>query len=56
MKDDHDYRMNDSDPTGDYEPSHQLGIDTFREQVPVVKPGDPKAITWYEVHCLESWI
>ena len=49
MKDDHDYRMNDSDPTGDYEPSHQLGIDTFREQVPVVKPDDPKAVT-YRTH------
>jgi len=36
-KDDHDYRMNDSDATGDYEPSHRLGIDTFREQVPVVR-------------------
>ncbi len=49
MKDDHDYRRNDSDPTGDYEPSHQLGIDTFREQVPVVKPGDAKAVT-YRTH------
>jgi alkaline phosphatase/alkaline phosphatase D len=49
MKDDHDYRRNDSDPTGDYEPSHRLGIDTFREQVPVVKPGDAAATT-YRTH------
>lgn len=49
LKDDHDYRMNDSDPTGDYAPSHELGIATFREQVPIVKPGDAKAVT-YRTH------
>jgi alkaline phosphatase/alkaline phosphatase D len=49
LKDDHDYRMNDSDPTGNYEPSHDLGIATFREQVPVVDPADPKAVT-YRTH------
>jgi alkaline phosphatase D len=49
LKDDHDYRKNDSDPTGDYEPSHELGIATFREQVPVVNPADPKAVT-YRTH------
>jgi N-sulfoglucosamine sulfohydrolase len=37
-KDDHDYRRNDSDTTGDYPPSHELGIATFREQVPVAQP------------------
>lgn len=46
-KDDHDYRMNDSDATGDYEPSHRMGIDTFREQVPVVSGND--AVT-YRTH------
>ena len=46
LKDDHDYRKNDSDPTGDYEPSHDLGIATFREQVPVVNPADSKAVTY----------
>jgi alkaline phosphatase/alkaline phosphatase D len=46
LKDDHDYRMNDSDPSGDYEPSHQLGIATFREQVPVVSPATPNAVTY----------
>jgi alkaline phosphatase D len=49
LKDDHDYRMNDSDPSGDYEPSHALGIATFREQVPVVNPADPKPVT-YRTH------
>lgn len=49
LKDDHDYRINDADTTGDYEPSHALGIATFREQVPVVNPADPKAVT-YRTH------
>ncbi len=49
LKDDHDHRLNDSDATGAYQPSHQLGIDTFREQVPVVNPGEPKAVT-YRTH------
>jgi alkaline phosphatase D len=39
LKDDHDHRYNDSDTTGDDEPSNQLGIDTFREQIPIVEPG-----------------
>jgi alkaline phosphatase D len=46
MKDDHDHRKNDSDATGDYAPSHELGIATFREQVPVVNPSDPRAVTY----------
>ncbi len=37
LKDDHDHRYNDSDLTGDQEPSNQLGIATFREQVPIVE-------------------
>lgn len=49
LKDDHDYRINDSDPTGDYAPSHALGIATFREQVPIVNPADPEAVT-YRTH------
>lgn len=37
LKDDHDYRFNDSDTTNEKfsEPSHELGIHTFKEQVPV---------------------
>ncbi len=49
LKDDHDHRYNDSDTTGDKEPSHQLGIATFREQVPVVDPEKPDATT-YRTH------
>ncbi len=49
LKDDHDHRINDSDQTGDYEPSHALGIATFREQVPVVNPAEPQAVT-YRTH------
>jgi len=49
LKDDHDHRYNDSDTTGDEEPSNQLGIDTFLEQLPIV---DPKASnpTTYRTH------
>lgn len=42
LKDDHDHRYNDSDTTGDDEPSNKLGIDTFREQVPVMEPNSNK--------------
>lgn len=58
LKDDHDYRINDSDTTGDYEPSHELGIATFREQVPVVNPADSKAVTYRTHHMgrdLQVW-
>lgn len=46
MKDDHDHRTNDSDSTKDYFPSHELGIKTFREQVPIVGPDDEKTPTY----------
>lgn len=42
LKDDHDHRYNDSDTTGGDEPSNKLGIDTFREQVPIVEPNSNK--------------
>ena len=45
-KDDHDHRYNDNDNTGDREPSSELGIHIFREQVPVVDPADPEAVTY----------
>ena len=38
MKDDHDYRINDSDPYTDFPISHELGVKNFREQLPVVFP------------------
>lgn len=49
LKDDHDHRYNDSDTTGDDEPSNKLGIDTFREQVPIVDPENSNATT-YRTH------
>jgi alkaline phosphatase D len=49
LKDDHDHRYNDSDTTGDQEPSNKLGVATFREQVPVVDP-DHATATTYRTH------
>lgn len=54
-KDDHDYRQNDSDPTGDYPPSHQLGIATFREQVPIAKDDAPTYRTHRMGRDLQLW-
>jgi alkaline phosphatase/alkaline phosphatase D len=48
-KDDHDFRFNDSDNTGDAEPSVELGVATFREQLPVVDPRAPNSVT-YRTH------
>jgi N-sulfoglucosamine sulfohydrolase len=48
-KDDHDYRMNDADGTGDYAPSPELGSATFREQVPIVK-NDSSETPTYRTH------
>jgi len=45
-KDDHDYRYNDADTTGDRAPSHQLGIDIHKEQLPVTRPDDKNAVTY----------
>lgn len=58
-KDDHDHRYNDCDTTGDRLPSSDLGIATFREQVPVVDPADPQAKTYrtYRVNRdLQIWL
>ena len=58
-KDDHDHRYNDCDRAGDREPSSELGIATFREQVPVVDPADPRAKTYrtYRVNRdLQIWL
>lgn len=45
-KDDHDYRYNDSDTTGNRAPSHQLGIKIHKEQLPVTNPDDKNAVTY----------
>lgn len=55
-KDDHDYRQNDSDSTGDDEPSHELGIATFREQVPVAKNDAPTYRTHRMGRDLQLWL
>jgi len=46
-KDDHDSRYNDSDNTGDAEPSVELGISMFLEQVPVVDPDAANPVTYH---------
>jgi alkaline phosphatase/alkaline phosphatase D len=59
IKDDHDHRYNDSDATGSKAPSHELGIRTFREQMPVVDPADPAAVTYRTLRCgkwLQLWL
>jgi len=48
-KDDHDYRYNDCDNTGNEPPSPELGKRIFREQVPVVDPDEANAKT-YRTH------
>jgi rhamnogalacturonyl hydrolase YesR/phosphodiesterase/alkaline phosphatase D-like protein len=45
-KDDHDHRYNDCDREGNRPPLSDLGIQLFREQVPVVDPTDPDAKTY----------
>lgn len=72
-KDDHDYRFNDADPYTDTDrltspyrtpksgwgPSHELGIATFNEQLPVVDPKDTEPVT-YRTHqingLLQIWL
>jgi len=48
-KDDHDSRYNDSDNTGDEEPSPALGSAMFLEQVPIADPAVPNPVT-YRTH------
>jgi len=40
LKDDHDFRFDDADQTGDRSPSPALGFSTFREQLPLLLQGD----------------
>jgi alkaline phosphatase D len=51
MKDDHDFRFNDSDLSGAKKPLPDLGIVTFREQVPIHPQGDLQTPT-YRTHRL----
>jgi len=49
-KDDHEYRFNDADPHRDFPISHELGIRSFREQLPVVPPGGDSLSPTYRTH------
>ncbi len=58
-KDDHDFRYDDADWTGDEEPSPELGIRIFHEQLPVVDPADPEPVTyntWRLNRDLQIWL
>ncbi len=59
IKDDHDYRYNDADGTGNKAPSHELGIRTFREQMPVVTEVNSPEVTYRTARCgrlLQLWM
>ncbi len=54
IKDDHDHRFDDSDTVNANKkfgplPSHQLGVETFLEQVPVVDPEEENPVTYRTV-------
>ena len=56
--DDHDYRKNDCDRSGDYLPTPQMGRDIMLEQFPVAKQGDKDALTYRTVRAskeLQVW-
>lgn len=61
LKDDHDYRFNDADTTNNKfsEPSHELGIATFKDVVPITNPENPEEPT-YRTHrvnqLLQIWM
>ena len=48
-KDDHDFRYDDCDLTGERQPSCALGLATFAEQLPIVPPGTRSPVT-YRTH------
>ncbi|MFH1718737.1 MAG: alkaline phosphatase D family protein [Planctomycetota bacterium] len=57
--DDHDYRYNDCDNTGTKMPTPEMGARNFREQLPVVNPADPTALTYATFrisHDLQIWL
>jgi arylsulfatase A-like enzyme/phosphodiesterase/alkaline phosphatase D-like protein len=49
MIDDHDYRIDDADNSGDYNPTPQVGREIMLEQLPVAAAGDDDAKT-YRTH------
>ncbi len=48
-KDDHDFRFNDADLRGERLPLPAAGIELFREQMPILMPGDRTSAT-YRTH------
>ncbi len=55
QKDDHDFRYDDADPYGEFEPSAELGAAIFLEQVPVVPPGEEEPLT-YRTHQINDLV
>ncbi|MEM7014365.1 MAG: DUF6807 family protein, partial [Verrucomicrobiota bacterium] len=58
-KDDHDFRFDDADLTGDRLPEAGIGIDLFREQLPIVAVGDlesPAYRTYRASPHLQFWL
>lgn len=49
LKDDHDFRYDDADLAGTRLPAPDLGIDLFREQMPILPAGDRESPT-YRTH------
>ena len=49
LKDDHDFRYNDADRSGEKSPGTDLGIRTFREQMPIL-PQDDSSSPTYRTH------
>lgn len=45
-KDDHDYRVNDSDPYMEFPISHELGVKNFKEQLPISDPLEENGLTY----------
>lgn len=57
-KDDHDYRYDDCDNRPGRLPTVEDGLAVFREQVPVVAPADPNAVTYRTIRVskeLQVW-
>ncbi len=54
-KDDHDYRFNDCDTTGNEEPGHELGKSIFIEQIPIIVREDEDALT-YRTYRMNKYI
>lgn len=54
-KDDHDFRFNDADRSGNREPPALTGIQLFREQMPIHEQHDQESPT-YRTHRVNRWL